>query len=114
MYRGGLFDHIGFGFCRYSTDKKFLVPHFEKMLYDNALLIIVYCKAFAVTNKALYLEIAEKTDKNVLALAFPPNAIVILLDTPTKEYPLKNGKVTYYVCKGNSCLPPSNELNELI
>ena len=40
MYRGGLFDHIGGGFCRYSTDKAFLVPHFEKMLYDNALLIL--------------------------------------------------------------------------
>ena len=40
MYRGGLFDHIGFGFCRYSTDECYLAPHFEKMLYDNALLII--------------------------------------------------------------------------
>ena len=35
MRRGGIFDHIGFGFSRYSTDKYFLVPHFEKMLYDN-------------------------------------------------------------------------------
>ncbi len=66
MYRGGMFDHIGFGFCRYSTDKKFLVPHFEKMLYDNALLILAYCKAYAVTNKALYLEIAEKTANYIL------------------------------------------------
>ncbi len=61
MYRGGLFDHIGFGFCRYSTDKKFLVPHFEKMLYDNALLIQAYCKAYTVTKKELYLDVAEKT-----------------------------------------------------
>ena len=61
MYRGGLFDHIGFGFCRYSTDKRFLIPHFEKMLYDNALLILAYCKAYSITQKALYLEIAEKT-----------------------------------------------------
>ena len=66
MYRGGLFDHIGFGFCRYSTDRRFLVPHFEKMLYDNALLILAYCKAYAVTKKALYLEIAEKTAAYVL------------------------------------------------
>ena len=66
MYRGGLFDHIGFGFCRYSTDERFLVPHFEKMLYDNALLILAYCKAYAVTKKALYLEIAEKTAAYVL------------------------------------------------
>ncbi len=66
MYRGGMFDHIGFGFCRYSTDKKFLVPHFEKMLYDNALLILAYCKAYAVTEKEIYLEIAEKTAGYVL------------------------------------------------
>ncbi len=66
MYRGGMFDHIGFGFCRYSTDKKWLVPHFEKMLYDNALLILAYCKAYSVTNKALYLEIAEKTADYIL------------------------------------------------
>ncbi len=66
MYRGGMFDHIGFGFCRYSTDKKFLVPHFEKMLYDNALLILAYCKAYTVTKKELYLEIAEKTAKYII------------------------------------------------
>ncbi len=66
MYRGGMFDHIGFGFCRYSTDKKFLVPHFEKMLYDNALLILAYCKAYYVTNNGLYLEIAEKTADYIL------------------------------------------------
>ena len=45
MYQGGMFDHIGGGFSRYSTDRYFLVPHFEKMLYDNALLILAYCKA---------------------------------------------------------------------
>ena len=66
MYRGGMFDHIGFGFCRYSTDKKFLVPHFEKMLYDNALLILAYCKAYTVTKKEIYLEIAEKTASYIL------------------------------------------------
>lgn len=66
MYRGGLFDHIGFGFCRYSTDKKFLVPHFEKMLYDNALLIMAYCKLYTVTKKELYLEIAEKTANYII------------------------------------------------
>ena len=60
MYRGGLFDHIGFGFCRYSTDERYLAPHFEKMLYDNALLMMAYCQAYAVTKKSLYLEIAEK------------------------------------------------------
>lgn len=66
MYRGGMFDHIGFGFCRYSTDEKFLVPHFEKMLYDNALLILAYCKAYTVTKKDIYLDIAEKTADYIL------------------------------------------------
>lgn len=66
MYRGGMFDHVGFGFCRYSTDKKFLAPHFEKMLYDNALLILAYCKAYTVTQKEIYLDVAEKTAAYVL------------------------------------------------
>jgi len=60
MYRGGIFDHIGFGFSRYSTDPMWLVPHFEKMLYDNALLAIVYTEAFQLTGRQLYREIAEK------------------------------------------------------
>jgi len=49
MYSGGIYDHIGFGFCRYSTDEKWLVPHFEKMLYDNALLAIAYLETYQAT-----------------------------------------------------------------
>lgn len=66
MYKGGLFDHIGFGFSRYSTDRWFLVPHFEKMLYDNGLLILSYAKTYAVTKESIFLEIAEKTANYVL------------------------------------------------
>jgi uncharacterized protein len=66
MYRGGIFDHIGFGFARYSTDPKWLVPHFEKMLYDNALLAIAYSEAYQLTKKELYKEVAEKIIKYVL------------------------------------------------
>lgn len=58
MRRGGIFDHIGFGFSRYSTDNKWLVPHFEKMLYDNSLLSYVYTKAFAVTKNEAYADTA--------------------------------------------------------
>ena len=47
MRKGGIFDHIGYGFSRYSTDKYFLVPHFEKMLYDNAMLIMAYLAAYS-------------------------------------------------------------------
>lgn len=54
MYRGGIYDHIGGGFSRYSTDEKWLVPHFEKMLYDNALLLYAYTEAFAMTGDNLY------------------------------------------------------------
>jgi len=66
MYRGGMFDHIGGGFSRYSTDRYFLAPHFEKMLYDNALLILAYCKAYQVTKKEIYRDIAEKTASYIL------------------------------------------------
>jgi uncharacterized protein YyaL (SSP411 family) len=55
MFLGGLFDHIGGGFCRYSTDRAYLVPHFEKMLYDNAMLSIAYTEAgmFRVARRTL-------------------------------------------------------------
>ena len=66
MYKGGLFDHLGFGFSRYSTDDEWLVPHFEKMLYDNALLIITYLEAYEVTEEKRYLMIATKTLQYVL------------------------------------------------
>lgn len=66
MYRGGMFDHIGGGFSRYSTDRYFLVPHFEKMLYDNALLILAYCRAYQITKKQVYCDVAEKTATYIL------------------------------------------------
>lgn len=66
MYRGGMFDHIGGGFSRYSTDRYFLIPHFEKMLYDNALLILDYCKAYQISEKVIYRNIAEKTAVYIL------------------------------------------------
>ncbi len=61
MRRGGIFDHIGYGFSRYSTDSYFLVPHFEKMLYDNALLILAYSLAYKVSGNESFLDTAEKT-----------------------------------------------------
>lgn len=59
MYRGGIYDHIGGGFSRYSTDEKWLVPHFEKMLYDNALLLYAYTEAFAITGDDLYTKVSR-------------------------------------------------------
>ncbi|WP_153798882.1 thioredoxin domain-containing protein [Foetidibacter luteolus] len=54
MIQGGIYDHLGGGFARYSTDEKWLAPHFEKMLYDNALLISTLADAYLVTGKKLY------------------------------------------------------------
>lgn len=61
MARGGIFDHIGGGFCRYSTDQRWLTPHFEKMLYDNALLAWAYLEAFDRTGGEFYRETACRT-----------------------------------------------------
>lgn len=58
MYRGGIYDHVGGGFSRYSTDDRWLVPHFEKMLYDNGLLLQCYLTAFEITGKPIYQTIA--------------------------------------------------------
>ncbi len=66
LYKGGIFDHIGYGFSRYSTDRRFLVPHFEKMLYDNALLILAYCKTYWLTEDPFYRQVAEKAAKCIL------------------------------------------------
>jgi uncharacterized protein YyaL (SSP411 family) len=60
MRRGGIFDHLGFGFHRYSTDRRWLLPHFEKMLYDQALLSIAYTEAFQFTGHGEYRDTAEK------------------------------------------------------
>ena len=61
MYRGGIFDHFGGGFSRYSTDREWLAPHFEKTLYDNALLSFLYTEAWQGGHMALYREVAEST-----------------------------------------------------
>jgi uncharacterized protein len=66
MARGGIYDQLGGGFHRYATDSKWLVPHFEKMLYDNALLSQVYLHAYVVTGTPLFKRIAEQTIDYVL------------------------------------------------
>jgi uncharacterized protein YyaL (SSP411 family) len=61
MARGGIYDLLGGGFHRYSTDARWLVPHFEKMLYDNALLAVAYLEAYQATGAALYRAVVEET-----------------------------------------------------
>lgn len=61
MANGGIYDQLGGGFHRYSTDSRWLVPHFEKMLYDNALLPVVYTEAYQITKDPKYLEVVNQT-----------------------------------------------------
>jgi len=60
MRRGGMYDHVGFGFHRYSTDRQWLLPHFEKMLYDQALLAMAYTEAYQATHKDEYRQTARE------------------------------------------------------
>ena len=66
MRLGGIFDHIGLGFHRYSTDKKWFLPHFEKMLYDQAMNSMAYIEAYHITKNEEYAEIAEEVFSYVL------------------------------------------------
>src|SRR5262245_38331253 len=66
MAMGGMYDQLGGGFHRYSTDERWLVPHFEKMLYDNALLSVAYLEAFQATSAPFYRRIVEETLDYVL------------------------------------------------
>jgi uncharacterized protein YyaL (SSP411 family) len=59
MFRGGIYDHIGGGFSRYSTDRMWLTPHFEKMLYDNAALALTYFEAYQLTKNELFKNIGK-------------------------------------------------------
>jgi uncharacterized protein len=61
MVEGGIYDQLAGGFARYATDDKWLIPHFEKMLYDNALILVSLCEAYSITKKPLYRQIIEET-----------------------------------------------------
>lgn len=60
MRRGGIFDHVGYGFHRYSTDREWKVPHFEKMLYDQAWIMMAYSYAYATTKKEFYKQVIRE------------------------------------------------------
>ncbi|HJQ26599.1 MAG TPA: thioredoxin domain-containing protein [Blastocatellia bacterium] len=66
MAAGGMYDHLGGGFARYSVDARWLVPHFEKMLYDNALLARIYLYAYQQTKNADYRRVAEETFEYII------------------------------------------------
>ena len=72
MAQGGIYDHLAGGFARYSVDARWLVPHFEKMLYDNALLISVYREAYEVTGNENYARVIRETLDYILATMTDP------------------------------------------
>jgi uncharacterized protein YyaL (SSP411 family) len=84
MAAGGLYDVVGGGFHRYSVDDRWLVPHFEKMLYDNAVLASVYLHAWVVTGEQRYREVVEETVEYVLRdLALPGGGLASAQDADT-------------------------------
>ena len=85
MAAGGMYDVVGGGFHRYSVDERWLVPHFEKMLYDNALLASAYLHAWVVTGKERYREVVEETIEYLLReLALPEGGLASAQDADTE------------------------------
>ena len=86
MANGGLYDHVGGGFHRYSTDPRWLVPHFEKMLYDNALLVPIYLEAAQVTGRDEYRRVArEVLDYVALEMTAPGGGFYSATDADSRR-----------------------------
>jgi len=98
MAYGGVYDHIGGGFARYSTDEKWHVPHFEKMLYDNAQLVSLYSDAYLVTKNPMYKEVVFETLEFVKReMTNNEGAFYSSLDADSKTESGKLEEGTYYI-----------------
>lgn len=97
MARGGMYDLVGGGFHRYSTDRTWLIPHFEKMLYDNAQLALTYLHGYALTGKIAYVNVVNRTLSFILEEMTDPNgAFFASMDADTPE-----GEGRYYAWNFN-------------
>lgn len=105
MAYGGIYDHIGGGFARYSTDKKWHIPHFEKMLYDNGQLVSLYADAYLITKNELYKETVYQTLEFVSReLTHDIGAFYSSLDADSLNEQNKSEEGAYYVWKEKSLI----------
>ncbi|MBI5325942.1 MAG: thioredoxin domain-containing protein, partial [Ignavibacteriae bacterium] len=102
MRKGGIYDHIGFGFHRYSTDEQWLVPHFEKMLYDQALLSLLYTETYQATKNSEYKKVADEI-LDYVQKKLPPDGTFFSAEDADSE-----GE------EGKFYLWESNEIEELL
>lgn len=97
MASGGMYDHLAGGFARYSTDERWLVPHFEKMLYDQALMLRAYTAGYLITRRPLYTQIVSETIDYLCAEMHLPGggfAAAEDADSPTADGHMEEGRFT--------------------
>ena len=115
MRRGGIYDHVGFGFHRYSTDRVWKLPHFEKMLYDQALLAMAYTEAFEVTRDPMYRRTAEEiftyVERN---LTSPEGAFYSAEDADSLNAEGEKEEGAFYVWHWNDFMQALGERNGVI
>ena len=107
MHRGGIYDHIGFGFHRYSTDPIWLVPHFEKMLYDQALISMAYIEAFQITRIAKYERTIREIFEYVQTIMTSPEGGFYSAEDADSEG--EEGKFYFWTCPQISQVLTSDE-----
>jgi uncharacterized protein YyaL (SSP411 family) len=112
MRQGGIYDQVGFGFHRYSTDAQWLVPHFEKMLYDQALLALAYTEGWQATGRELYRRTAEETLTYVLRDLHSPEGVFYSAEDADSEG--EEGRFYLWSHEELSGLLDEQELHEVL